>query len=535
MKHCIAAGLLAAGLASGQSKPKDLCAPPPSAQAPSLPAKILAGQGKIDFPITTSNPKAREFFEQGVAQMHSFWAREAERSFLQAAALDPEAPMPHWGIAMVAAGDFRPRFQLDSQIEKFGKSTMSRSPRADAAAKEALELSAVPGKATDLEKLYIASVAARRDPASKDPDQGYIDGLRALVAKYPGEVEARSYLALHLMRGFVLPSKKSKGTSMESAQIIRQLLKDAPNHAGVHHYAIHGFEGSTFATDAWESCRRYAELVPNIPHALHMPGHIYSQTGRWQDAIKSFADAAENELGYMKADSLYGSGHHGHNVHYLSVSYSFSGNFDKAVEKARHLLSYVENPREASQVDSVYSTWRQGWFALMRALVQHEKWDLILDGSTLPVTDKPRLKAWRAWAVGIAHTARGAAAPARQELGNMEAATAEYAAKMKLPEPEELIAGREELLGHILIAEKQVDKGFKTIQEAVRKERALLYAEPPWYPRPAAEYGGVVAQRLGKGSLARKLFKEALEQYPASARSEAGLRGGPEKTESGGL
>src|SRR5256885_15462653 len=98
--------------AASETKPKDMCAPPPGGTAPSLPARILTGQGHIDFPITTSSAKAQEFFNQGVAQMHSFWAIEAERSFLQAAALDPAAPMPQWGIAMVAAGDYRPWVQL---------------------------------------------------------------------------------------------------------------------------------------------------------------------------------------------------------------------------------------------------------------------------------------------------------------------------------------------------------------------------------------------------------------------------------------
>src|SRR5215468_6964054 len=100
--------------AAAENKPKDMCVPPPGGSAPSLPARIMTGQGKIDFPITTSSEKAQEFFNQGVAQMHSFWAVEAERSFLQAAALDPQAPMPYWGIAMVAAGEFRPRFQLEN-------------------------------------------------------------------------------------------------------------------------------------------------------------------------------------------------------------------------------------------------------------------------------------------------------------------------------------------------------------------------------------------------------------------------------------
>src|ERR671915_2581464 len=104
----------------GPLKTGDACSPPPGGNAPSLPAKILEGQGTIRFPITTKSAEAQRFFEQGVAQMHSFWSREAERSFLQAAQLDPEAPMPHWGIAMVAAGDWRPRFQIDTYGRLFG-------------------------------------------------------------------------------------------------------------------------------------------------------------------------------------------------------------------------------------------------------------------------------------------------------------------------------------------------------------------------------------------------------------------------------
>src|SRR5947208_12479402 len=129
----------------------DNCTPPPSSLAPTLPAKLLPGMGQVHLAITTSSPEAQKFFDQGVAQMHSFWAREAERSFLQAAALDPEAPMPHWGIAMVAAGDWRPRFQIDTLSAFFGKSIPPATSRARTAAKKAVELAAVPGKATELE------------------------------------------------------------------------------------------------------------------------------------------------------------------------------------------------------------------------------------------------------------------------------------------------------------------------------------------------------------------------------------------------
>src|SRR3954449_9529056 len=142
---------LALCAAAQTPKPADNCTPPPSSLAPTLPAKLLPGMGTVHLPITTSNPEAQKFFDQGLAQMHSFWAREAERSFLQAAALDPEAPMPHWGIAMVAAGDWRPRFQIDLLAQELGKQPPPAMSRARVAARKAVELSQAPGKATDLE------------------------------------------------------------------------------------------------------------------------------------------------------------------------------------------------------------------------------------------------------------------------------------------------------------------------------------------------------------------------------------------------
>ena len=372
--------VLAAVAAAQGQKTGDNCAPPPAAIAPSLPAKLLPGMGEVHLAITTTSPEAQKFFDQGLAQMHSFWAREAERSFLQAAELDPSAPMPHWGIAMVAAGNWRPRFQIDLLAEAFGRSVPPSMTRARDAAKKALELSEVPGKATDLEKLYIAAVAARRDPATKDAEEAFVKKTRALLAHYPDEVEAQLELALMIMRGFsVLDHRPLAPGSTEAVAILRGLLPKAPDHPGLHHYVIHGFEGSSFAKDAWPSCEKYAQLVPNIPHALHMPGHIYSQTGRWEDATKSFAAAAENERSWMSLDRLYGDGHHGHNVHYLATAYSFEGRYDDAIEAAKELLGFQENPRQAASVDLVTTARAQGWFAMLRTLVQFQKWDEILD------------------------------------------------------------------------------------------------------------------------------------------------------------
>jgi tetratricopeptide (TPR) repeat protein len=522
-----AAAVFALAQQQPAAKPGDACSPPPGPAAPTLPAKILEGQGTIKFPITTKSPEAQRFFEQGVAQMHSFWAREAERSFLQAAQLDPEAPMPEWGIAMVAQGDWRPRFQLDTAARLYGAPRQPAKSRALDAARKAVGLSSGSGKATDLEKMYIAAVMARRDPQAKNPDDDFVAGLRALLAKYPNEIEAKTYLALMLMRGFRLPDKTPIAPgSTEAANLLRELMVAAPDHPGVHHYVIHGFEGSTFARDAWPSSERYAELVPNIPHALHMPGHIWSQTGKWDEAIKSFTAAAENEVSYMRADSLYGSGHHGHNVHYLATSYAFSGDYDKAIAAARSLLEYKENPREMKQADTPQSAFNQGWFALLRTLVQFRKWDEILSDTALPAPLKARQKAWYHWARGVARASKNDAVAAISEARRMDEAMQALARGTKRKVTPELLVARKELAGHIDISRQRLNSGFKKLEAASREERRLPYTEPPHYPRPVAEAIGQAALHRGDAQAAERAFRVALEQYPADYHAQTALRSG---------
>src|SRR5664279_102 len=525
LMRTIVLALLTSGLVTAQTKKAggDLCVPPPSGVAPALPAKILTGQGEVHFPITTSNPEAQKFFDQGVAQLHSFWAREAERSFLQAAALDPEAPMPYWGIAMVAAGDWRPRFQIDTLTAFFGKQVAPAMVRARAAAKKAVELSQAPGKATDLEKMYVAAVAARRDADAKDPEEAFVKATRALLAAHPNEVEAQLDLALMIMRGFTLPEKKPAAPgSTEAVAILRGLLAKAPEHPGLHHYIIHGFEGSTFAKDAWPSCQKYAQLVTNIPHALHMPGHIYSQTGRWSDAVKSFSDAAQNERHWMALDKLYGDGHHGHNVHYLATAYSFEGRYDDAIEAARELLQFKENPAQVAAADGVGSARAQGWFAMLRTLVQFEKWDVILTGEMLPVLARPRQEAWRHWARALAFVNTGNAAKARDELAQFDGALADYRGRTKRANPTELEVARQELQAHLELADGHAGRALKQFEQASKAERRLVYTEPPYYPRPVAEPWGRAALRANKVQLSARAFRIALEQYPNDAHANVG-------------
>ena len=508
-------------------KEKDMCSPPPGSIAPSLPAHLMTGQGNIHFAITTTNPQAQKFFDQGVAQMHSFWAMEAERSFLQAAALDPEAPMPWWGVAMVAAGDYRPRHQLERDTpakpgaKKASEPLKGGPARAQQAALKAVQLSEAPGKATDLEKLYIASIAARRQ--APDSNAAYIAGLRQVLAQFPDEVEAGSYLALHLMRGYTLPSRTPRPDTMEAVALLRTLVVKFPEHAGVHHYIIHGWEGSSFASEAWPSCEKYPLLVTNIPHALHMPGHIWAQTGRWPEAEKSFTDAAANEISYMNADALYGNYHHAHNVEFLITTYGFDGDFAKAADASRSLMAFQENPRQAADLDDSYTAYRMGWFGLMRTLVTFERWDEILDGTTLPVIDKPREQAWRHWALGLAYASKGKKKPAQAELKLMTASLKSFETRLEKPVPPPLQVAEKELRGQIEMARLHQDRGLALLQEAADHERKLRYTEPPSYPRPVADSLAGQAVTAGKPQLARAAWQSALEQTPGDPRASRGL------------
>jgi tetratricopeptide (TPR) repeat protein len=300
-------------------------------------------------------------------------------------------------------------------------------------------------------------------------------------------------------------------------------MQEVPDHPGVHHYVIHGFEGSDFAKDAWTSCKRYAELVPNIPHALHMPGHIWAQTGRWDDAVKSFEDAAANERSYMKADSLYGNGHHGHNVHFLSTSYSFRGDYDKAVEAARELIAMKENPREQKALENTRTAEAQGWLSLMGAMVQFRKWDEILAGE-LPKPEKPRLLAWYHWSRGLAQANKGNVPAAETEAALMKSAVQAHKVANKGEIAEEVAVAVKELQAHISLASNRTGKGLKQLAKASAAERKLTYREPPYYPRPAAEALGQWALRSGKTAMAEQAFKDALVQYPADHHAEMALR-----------
>jgi hypothetical protein len=197
-------------------------------------------------------------------------------------------------------------------------------------------------------------------------------------------------------------------------------------------------------------------------------------------------------------------------------------------------MGMKETPREVKALENTRTAAAQGWFSLLRTMVQFRKWDEVLSGQ-LPEPQKPRLQAWYHWARALAYADKGQLKPAKQEAELMKGAVQAHkrANEGKIrPEVDVAVA---ELQGHINIAEGRIDKGLKKLASASSKEQRLVYNEPPYYPRPAAEALGHHAMRHGKTAIAEKAFKDALAQYPADHHAEAALRALNQRSTSAGL
>jgi len=533
---------LAKGKQAQAVKEPDLCAVPPGAQ-PLLPAKLLHGMGITkDFPVTTSSEEARQFFLQGISQIHSFWFTESERSCLQALEYDPKMAMAHWCIALSAAGDYRPAFQLLRDPSNVGargavasgeaaatgadsgEATVRRTANGAAIdpqvrAREAIaKAMALRDTVTPRERLYIEAQAARRAPGAKNAaDAAYIAGLRTLVAAYPDDLEAKSMLGLALDDGFDPTTKEPREHTMEAIALLEEVTKKDDAEFGAHHYLIHAYEGSKTPEKAWHDNARYAGLVTDIPHALHMPGHIYAQSDKITEAISAFSGAAAVELKWIESDSLYPQGHHGHNVHFLIHALNLGGRYDESMKWVQHLFTFKENPRERSG-NNQRGVWRQGYFGLIKTVVRFEKWDAIQDGTTIPVYDKPEQQAWRHWAIGLAQANTGQIDRAKATLADMHK---DLTGVTSAREPIAIAA--QELEATIAARGGDRKKAYELYRKAADREAAMLYTEPPSYPRPVVEGWGNVALALGDYATAETAYREALAREPGSGRAYFGI------------
>jgi tetratricopeptide (TPR) repeat protein len=267
--------------------------------------------GTVTFPVSCAQ-SVQKPFQRGVALLHSFWYDEAEKEFQQISADDPHCAMAHWGIAMSLW------HQLwnhpDEKATERGRDEIHQAKTTD-------------GPATPREKAYIAAIAAFYTNSKKlDHDaraNAYSAAMKKVYETYPDDHEAAIFYALSL-----LASGPHEDTTFanrkQAAAILEPLFASQPDHPGVAHYLIHAYDKPQLAQLGLPAARRYAQVAPAAPHALHMPSHIFARVGLWPDDIKSnLASIAATRK--MAAMNMGGEGHQFHAMDFLFYAYMQSG------------------------------------------------------------------------------------------------------------------------------------------------------------------------------------------------------------------
>lgn len=450
---------------------------------------VIDGIGVAHLPITTQNPEVQKWFDQGNALLHSFWDYEAERAFRWCLKLEPDNAMAYWGLARA------------SEIRGLGGSN-----RPAEMIREAMKRK---DKVSARERLYIEAMAAevlpdplREGTSQKDASDRSQKILETLCVKYPDDMEARAWLALNTM-----------GRDRYGAELmIREILSKQPDHPGAHHYRIHNWDYNEPET-ALVSARRYGEIVPGIGHALHMPGHIFSIVGMWNEAAISMDAATRREKQYMQERMTFpfNNWNYGHNRNYLSYIQEQMGMVDAAIFGARQLIDAPLDPQGNS--DAINSSHSYGIAALSRALLKSERWDDLLKEKNIPWREITLDKVNRAYFEARAYLGKGDLEKAEKKMGELEAlkADVEKAKSRTLTSIYEIQAP--ELKGRLALARGNSLTGLKFLSEAAEKEFDFQrsFADPPFYPEALYNSLGEAYLQVKSPLLAIQAFEKALD------------------------
>jgi tetratricopeptide (TPR) repeat protein len=277
----------------------------PGARAETV-AKIVE---EVDF-ATSCSPAVQQSFKHAVWTLHSFWYPEALKGFTAVTEADPNCAIGYWGIAM---SHWYPLWYPPS-------------PAALKAGSEAIEKAMAAQTKTDREKDYIVAIAAfYRDNDNLDHRTravAYEKAMEQVYLKYPEDREAAVFYGLALDTT-ALPTDKSYANQKKAAEILNKVWKEQPNHPGVVHYLIHSDDSAQFAQAGLDAAICYAKIAPEVPHALHMPSHIFTRLGMWQESIDSNRAANAAALAYVQK-ALGPQGFDGETVHtmdYLEYAY----------------------------------------------------------------------------------------------------------------------------------------------------------------------------------------------------------------------
>jgi len=259
----------------------------------------LRAAGKVEFPISCT-PAVQSEFSRGVALLHSFFYEEARRVFTSVAERDPKCAMAQWGIAMTW---WHPIWT---------------PPRPDemSAGKAAIEKAMALNAGTDRERGFITALnvyyntressnagaigqSCHGPVGPRDRVVAYEKAMHQLRDKYPDDFEVQAFYAFAVLAaGYAMPNDTTLSKQLEAAALLEKLWKQNPNHPGVVHYLIHCYDYPALAQRGLAAAQSYASIAPWVPHALHMPSHIFTRLGMWDESIAANGASAEASRAY---------------------------------------------------------------------------------------------------------------------------------------------------------------------------------------------------------------------------------------------
>jgi tetratricopeptide (TPR) repeat protein len=373
-----------------------------------LQAQAIGKVGEVGFPVSCS-AEAQQQFTRAVALLHSFWYEEAVKAFTGVAETDPSCAMAYWGVAM---SNWYPLW--------YPPSAAALKAGSDAVAK-AQSI----GAKTDRERDYIDAIATfYRDSDRLDNrtrSVAYEKAMEQVYSRYPDDREAGVFYALAL-NATALPTDKTYANQEKASKILQRVFAEQPNHPGAAHYLIHSYDSAPLANLGLPAAICYADIAPSVPHALHMPSHIFTRVGQWQNSIDS--NRASADAGQNYAAKVFGPGvvwdQTLHAMDYLEYSYLQTGRDGEAKRVLDQLMFYQK--AIPSSLAAAYA------IAAIpaRYAVERQNW---AEAATLPeprITSPGNEYPWTApmityaRALGAAHT--GDFAGAQAEIGKLEAA-----------------------------------------------------------------------------------------------------------------
>src|SRR6266536_5294203 len=292
--------------------------------------------GNYSYRVTTVSPQAQRWFDQGLRLVYAFNHNEAQRTFREAARLDPGCAMCYWGIAMTEGGNYN--HPTDAE----------RETKALTAVKQAQALAA---GASPAERAMIGAVARRHsaDPQTKREalDQAYANAMREVARQFPNDLEANTFFADSMMNlrpwNLWTPQGAPQPGTEEIVQTLERVIARNPNHPGALHLYIHAVEASTQPGRAEAAADRLLRLMPGAGHMVHMPSHIYWRVGRYADAVTVNTAAARADRAYFttaQPSPIYRGLYYPHNIDFVWQSAAMQGRSAETIRAARE---FAEN------------------------------------------------------------------------------------------------------------------------------------------------------------------------------------------------